>query len=383
MADLKESRSEREQLFKDLFSGKTPKRVPISNPATLEFAIQYAGADLAATQWNVPALEAVYDKFCSEFISDVNPVGGQRLPATYQFLGSKAIVMGSSGFMQHPEVEGMKPEEYDQLIAAPYDFIIETILPRLYAELDTVPAKRSLTLAKALQVFSDDYATLGAIREKMGEKYGLTSLARFTTEAPFDFLADFLRSFKGISGDVRRYPDKIVAACEAVTPLLIRKGKRPGSIPGYTFIPLHMAPYMREKDFAKFYWPTFKQEVEEITAMGQTVYLFVENDWMRYLDYLYELPENTVMRFEYGDPKLVKEKLGNKHILSGFYPITLLQTGTKEQCVDKAKELVDILAPGGKYWFDADKSIISSDSEGKIAENLKAVLTYVSENGAY
>lgn len=104
---------------------------------------------------------------------------------------------------------------------------------------------------------------------------------------------------------------------------------------------------------------------------------------MRYLDYLWELPENTIMRFEYGDPRLVAEKLGGRHILSGFYPITLLQTGTKEQCIDKAKELLDILAPTGKFWFQADKSIISADKDGKIAENLRAVLEYVTENGSY
>ena len=104
---------------------------------------------------------------------------------------------------------------------------------------------------------------------------------------------------------------------------------------------------------------------------------------MRYLDYLNELPENTIMRFEFGDAKLVKEKVGKKHIVSGLYPITLLQTGTVEQCVDKAKELLDILAPGGKYCFTYDKSVIATDKTGRIAENLKAVTEYVYENGKY
>jgi hypothetical protein len=85
--------------------------------------------------------------------------------------------------------------------------------------------------------------------------------------------------------------------------------------------------------------------------------------------------------FEYGDPKLIKEKLGKKHILNGFYPITLLKTGTKQQCIDKAKELIDILAPGGKYFFGFDKAIITADSVN--LENLKAVLEYVSENAYY
>lgn len=384
MVNAEALKSEREQIFRDLFSGKRPSRVPVTNPATVEFAIQHYGEDLAECQWDLPKLEPIFDKFCGEFPTDTSPVGSLRLPTFYQLLGSKAIIMGSGGFMQHPEVMGLMPEEYDAFIEAPYDFIIETVLPRLYTELDAEPAQKAMVLAKAMRANQDDWATLGAIRDKVGAKYGLISPVSALTEAPFDFMADFLRSFKGISGDVRRYPDKVEAACEAVLPMMIKKGKLPTvSAIGFTFIPLHMAPYMRDKDFARFYWPTFKRLVEALVEMGQNVQLFVEHDWMRYLDYLYELPENTIMRFEYGDPKVVAEKLGKKHILSGFYPVTLIQTGTKQQCIDKAKELLDVLAPTGKYWFNADKSIISTDTNGKVAENLRAVLEYVTENGRY
>ncbi|MDR3602132.1 MAG: uroporphyrinogen decarboxylase family protein [Desulfosporosinus sp.] len=384
MMDAVAMTNERNQMFRDLFSGKTPQRVPISNPATQDFAIQYAGLDLAECQWDLTKLEQVYNKFCQDFFTDTYPGGSIRIPSHYQILGSTCIVMSSSGFMQHPEVVGLLAEEYDQFIASPYDCLVETILPRLYTELNGSPAKVAMALAKAMRAKSDDLAYLGTIQAKMNAKYGYATMVRALTEAPFDFLADFLRSFKGISGDVRRCPDKVAAACEAVLPLMIKKGTLPNSsMLGATFIPLHMAPYLRDKDFATLYWPTFKKLVETLVGMGQKVELFVEQDWMRYLDYLYELPENTIMRFEYGDAKLVKEKLGKKHIISGFYPVTLLQTGSKQQCVDKAKELLDILAPGGKYWWQADKSIINLDVNGPVVENLRAVLDYVHENGSY
>ncbi|SHI19852.1 uroporphyrinogen decarboxylase [Desulfosporosinus lacus] len=384
MTDAAARTNERNQIFRDLFSGKTPKRVPISNPATQDFAIQHAGLDLAECQWDLTKLEPVYDKFCQDFYTDTYPGGSIRIPSHYQILGSTPIVMSSSGFMQHPDVVGMLAEEYDQFIASPYDCIVETILPRLYTGFNGEPGKVAMTLAKAMRAQSDDLAYLGAIRAKMNAKYGFATMIGALTEAPFDFMADFLRSFKGISGDVRRYPDKVAAACEAVLPLMIKKGTLPNpSMLGYTFIPLHMAPYLRDKDFATLYWPTFKKLVETLASMGQNVQLFVEQDWMRYLDYLYELPENTIMRFEYGDAKVIKEKLGQKHIISGLYPVTLLQTGTKQQCVDKAKELLDILAPGGRYWWQADKSIIHLEASGPVVENLKAVLDYVHENGTY
>lgn len=375
---------EREQLFLELFSGKKPARIPVTNPAGLEFAVQHYGQDLAECQWDIPKMEPIFDKFCNDFPCDTTPLGNLRLPSYYQFLGSKAIIMGSGGFMQHPEVQGMNPDEYDAFIASPYDFMIETVLPRLYSALDCKGSQKAFVLAKGMRAYQDDWGTLFGIRDRIAAKYGLIGNPDSLTEAPFDFLADFLRCFKGISGDVRRMPEKVEAACEAVLPLMIKKGKLAAPSPiGYTFIPLHMAPYMRAKDFARFYWPTFKKLVEACVAMGQHVQLFVENDWMRYLDYLNELPENTILRFEYGNPKLVAEKLGKRHIISGFYPITTIQAGTKQQCIDKAKEILDILGPTGKYWFNGDKSIISTDTTGKVAENLYAVLDYVTNNGKY
>ncbi|HEX3032065.1 MAG TPA: uroporphyrinogen decarboxylase, partial [Bacillota bacterium] len=242
MADATALANERRQLFVDLFSGKKPARIPVTNPAGLEFAVQHYGEDLALCQWDLPRMEPIFDRFCNDFPSDTIPLGNLRLPSYYQFLGSKAIIMGSGGFMQHPEVMGMNPEEYDELIAAPYDFMIEKVLPRLYTALDTEPSQKAFVLAKGMRAYQDDWGTLFAIRDRVAAKYGMIGTPASLTEAPFDFLADFLRSFKGVSGDVRRLPEKVEAACEALLPLMIKKGKLAAPNPiGFTFIPLHMA----------------------------------------------------------------------------------------------------------------------------------------------
>lgn len=375
---------ERNQIFADIFDGKIPKRVPITNTITMEFAIQYAGKELAEPQWDTSMLQEIFDKVCADFYSDTMPVSAFRFPSFYKILGAKNWEMGSNGFLQHPEVEGLAIEEYDDFIANPYDCIVEKVLPRLYKNLDTDPSNKAITLAKAFAAFNDDMGGAGMMYGKLIEKYGYAHVNFFAgfCEAPFDFVADQLRGFKGISTDVRRVPDKVEAAAEAVTPWMIKMGSYPNpSKFTKTFIPLHMAPYLRPKDFERFYWPTFKKTVEGLAANGSNSYLFVEHDWMRYIDYLEELPENTIMMFEYGDPKLIKEKLGKKHIISGLYPIGLLKTGTKQQCIDKAKELIDILAPGGKYVFAFDKVPITVDSVN--VDNLQAVLEYVRTNANY
>jgi hypothetical protein len=292
--------------------------------------------------------------------------------------------MSSGGFLQHPEVEGMAIEEYDDFIANPYNCILEKILPRLYVNLDKDATTKAMTLAKAFKAFFDEVGHARMVSAKLIQKYGYATvnLTAGFCEAPFDFVADQLRGFKGISTDVRRVPDKVEAASEAALPLMLKAGIPPvPSKYGSTFIPLHMAPYLRTKDFEKLYWPTFKKLVEGLAEAGMPSFLFAEQDWMRYLDHLEELPENTRIMFEYGDPKLAKEKIGKKHIILGFYPISLIKTGTKQQCLDKAKELIDILAPGGKYIFSFDKSPVTVDSIN--VENYQAVLEYVALNANY
>ena len=384
MSDVAALAQERTKLFEDCLQGRIPKRVPVGAVLTYEMSVEYAGKDLMDTLWNNHYFEEVAEKICQDFYSDIFPIIHLRFPALYKTLGARNWVMGSQGFLQHPEVEGLLQEEYDDFIKSPYDCIIEKILPRLYPELDTDPYNRSIVMAKAFKIFFDEMSHIGMVTGKLSQKYGYATANFFAgaCEAPLDFVADQFRGFKNILTDMRRVPDKVEAAAEAMMPWMIKMGMPAfPSTNAAVFIPLHMAPFMRPKDFERFYWPTFKKTVEAFAEAGYPSYLFVEQNWMRYLDYLEELPENTIMWFEYGDPKLTKERLGKKHVLSGFYPVTLLKTGTVEQCVDKAKELIDILAPGGKYFFNFDKSPVTLNSVK--VENLKAVLDYVATNANY
>ena len=51
------------------------------------------------------------------------------------------------------------------------------------------------------------------------------------------------------------------------------------------------------------------------------------------------------------------------------------------EVIDKAKELIDILAPGGQYIFALDKNLLKARDINP--ENLKAVLNFVKEYGKY
>ena len=94
-----------------------------------------------------------------------------------------------------------------------------------------------------------------------------------------------------------------------------------------------------------------------------------------------DFPDNTIYRFEFGDPQEIKDELGDTFIITGLYPAALLKSSTEQKCIDEAKRLLDILAPGGHYIFDFDKNIITTNSVN--VGNLKSVLNYVTENGKY
>ncbi|CAB1249883.1 uroporphyrinogen decarboxylase family protein [Clostridium sp. MT-14] len=387
MTDVKRLQEERIKLFHDVYDNKIPERVPLNISIPFEPTAQFGGIGLMEAQWNSPVTEGAIDKLCQTLYSDVCPCGGSmRYPSFYQVLESQSFVMGSNGFIQHPEVVGMLPDDYDYLIEKPYDCIIERVIPRQYKALGGNPMSTAINFAKSFVLYNNDFGELGAILNKMIEKYGYYPGMPFGeggfTEAPFDFLADQLRSFKGISVDIRRRPEKVAEACEALYPIVLKKGM-PSKASNYKSIgmPLHMPTFMREKDFAKLWWPSFKKLLDEYASMGIHCSIFCEDDWTRYLDYLYELPTDTVMMFEYGDIRKIKDKLGKKHIITGLYPMTMLLTHTKQKCIDKAKEIIDVLAPGGKYMFGMDKQPLSLSDINM--ENFCAVTEYIRDNANY
>ncbi|MDO5434233.1 uroporphyrinogen decarboxylase family protein [Eubacterium sp.] len=381
-------KAERTKMFEDVYSGVIPKRVPIKASMTPEAALEYSNIPVGKTIWDLDpdSITKALDKVCEMIPSDTPAVGGIiKNPAVFKLLGSKGYYMGKTGYMQHADLESLKADEYDEFIKDPFAFIVTKSLPRIFGNLDTDSPRGGMVLAEAMKAFYDYQAKFDSIKAPVFAKYGYYAPPNGSTtlcQASFDLIGDFLRGLKGIYMDVRQRPEKIMEACEAMLPMQVKRGL-PAKIHklGEVFMPLHLGTFLRKKDFEKIYWPSFSKFIHIMAEHGQAVSLFCEQDWMRYLDLLQDLPANTRILFEYGDPKIIKEKLGNKHILSGLYPITYIKTATKQQCIDKAKEMIDIMAPGGRYIFDFDKSAMSLDTIN--IENYAAVIQYVAENTNY
>lgn len=391
MENVKTLQEERKQLFNDFYNNRLPKRMPIQIqvPHTIMGAVGKISA--FEYQYNFGLLRDAADNICMSLNSDTCPIIGvghnARVPAYYHFMASNNFQMGANGQMQHPEVSGMTAEEYGALIADPYAFMLETAIPRHYEKLSLdKPIERTLALNAAQSAVQKLTGQMGQTLRYLIERYGYYPGAPLGSggfvAAPFDFLSDQLRGFSGISMDLRRHKSHIKEACEALLPLMYRFALPPNPHPeGFIGNPLHMPPFMRPKDVEELWFPTYKKLLEQLAARGARVRAFCEGDWTRYLDLLRELPAGTILAFEYGDPKLFKEKLGDKFILVGFYPLALLKTGTPQQCIDKAKELLDIMLPGGGYLFNFDKAPMAAEDMN--LDNLYALTDFLRDYAVY
>ncbi len=398
--NVEELREERGQIYRDVYSGKIPKRIPVTVGPAFEATVQYAirkgvvpeGKTRRDIFWEPEYWYDILDYANSQFYGDT-PIstGAIRLPIVYQILDAKSIIQSDSGVMQHPEVHCLEPEEYDDFIADPMTYMIEVLLPRLYPALDTTPGRRAMIMAQAVKANADHMAMIGSAMAKINAKYGFAKSAAGRSTAPFDYMADFLRSFSNINMDMRRCPDKLLAACEAIVPLMLREGlgSNPKALPPFyrISIPLHMGSFISNKQFEKFWYPSMKKVMDGLVAYGHGVDLFVEDDWMRHMELMNEFTGSIRYQFEKGDPVYVKKLFtentpkGSVHTITGFYKQDHLRYLNAEQCIDEAKKLFDVVAEGGGYVFNFDKGLFSLDEP--VETNLKALTEWIRDNTNY
>ncbi len=312
---------------------------------------------------------------------------GGAMPYYTKVIGSRTNVMGADGFLNHPNVHGMEDNEYDELLADPVKFIWDKVIPRVFTEFDKPWPYNAFALLKMVKIRDEVSSHVGKASAAMAVEYNKVTLAtgRGISRAPFDYFADYLRSFTGACVDMKRKPEKVLEAIEAITPLMIKCGtpnpKPANRVTGRIFFALHMPTYLNVKDFEKFWWPSFKETIWGVYNAGYGINIFCEENWMHLLDYLDELPELCELQFEYGDPAVIKEKVGKKHIIQALYPVHYLAAYDAEKVCDKAKEMLDILAPGGGYMFNLDKSVLRAQQINW--DNLNPLLDCVHEYGKY
>ena len=376
------------QRFRDVLAGRLPDRVPVlPNIETWMFHHTGVGIRKAFTE-DADSLFEAFRLLNEELyldgvlsISNTFPLkmGSLFGNALYQVSDRGVQIVGSKGRI-------MEAEEYEALASDPLAFFANELAPRRFAELQGSLEEKVSILKQSFYALAEFNRYNGGGIARIEKELGLPVLVKGTNYLAPDVVLDYLRDFAGISRDVRRCPDALFEACEAVYEMIMDMFYDTCQPPDgrVIFSPLHLPTYLRPKDFERLYLPFMKRYIQDMAVeRGYQLYFFVEGNWMPYLDLLQELPEGAQLigLFEGGDARQIRERMRGRMIFMGGMPLSVLAMGTREEAIDKAKECLETLAPGGGYIFSTDK-VLLSPNDAK-AENLIAVCEYVHEHGKY
>lgn len=363
---------------------KEPDRVPILSLIEY-YAIGYAKKTFDEATVDTHTELETYSKIHKDIYFD-----GAIFPCVmhsnkvYNALKSDDYFVSEDGVtLQHKENAPMSFEDYDLLaddyMNYFYNVFFKKKFPALQMSGETVEnaVKQSVaeTLAWAQKV--------GLANDYFKNELGMPVVSGSLFVSPLDMIFDFLRGFKPTLMDVRKSPEKVKAACESITEFVI---KLTTSTPAAKFpwfvTPLHIESYISRKQVEELYWPYYKKILMAIHSNGGRVWAYLEGEWAKCYDLFLELPDNFLTVGIEGDDIIeAKKRIGHKVALCGGMDLDKLKFGTKQQCIDHAKRVVDECAPGGGFFFTSSKDLISPQDAKP--ENLMAVNEFVHNYGVY
>jgi uroporphyrinogen-III decarboxylase len=391
---------------------KEPDRVPVFLPAGF-FAASYAGTNLHTVMYDYAELKRAWLKFLNEFEADtfmgpgLVPPGRALDISDYKLYRWPGHGLGTD-VLSYQAVEGeyMKASEYDALINDPTDFWLRIFMPRIFGAFDGFRKIPSLMNFQEIATMGfvpfgspDVQASFQALLEAGRESArwfqvvmevgaasmaaGFPGMAGGLAKAPFDTLGDTLRGTQGIMMDMFQRPDKVQAAMERLTPLVISSAIGAANISNtpMIFFPLHKGAdsFMSIKQFETFYWPTLKKVCMALVNDGILPVLFAEGSYNKRLEVIQDMPKGSVAwYFDQTDIIRAKKEIGDKYCIIGNVPTSLLMTGKPQDVKEHCRKLIDICGKNGGYILAGGANI----DEGN-PENLRAMMTAVKEYGAY
>ena len=408
---------ERKKRVDDAIALKVPDRVPIWFQDASFFPAKYTGITFKEAMYDSDKVFAAYKKTFLDFEPDFyfNPGHALHTPgeALEVMACNQVILPGQKGIpvnhsFQFVEGEYMTAEEYDEFIDDPTAFTISKYLPRVYGTmkpLESLPPIKGLLLGyfgmpltaalvnddvvsamesfcRAARLVQKHEAKASAFVDEM-KTFGFPLGCGAITLAPFDLIGDTLRGLRGILMDMYHCPDKLLAAIEKVTPLMIDSAldQSKASESQGVFIPLHKGSdgFMSLKQFETFYWPSLKTLILTLIDEGLTPCPFFEGIHTQRLEYYADLPKGKVLGFfDSTDIFKAKEIIGNTLCMSGFMPLSLLQTGTPDQVKEYSKKLIDVVGKDGGFIMGPKSAMDETNPE-----LVKVWFDFTKEYGVY
>lgn len=281
------------------------------------------------------------------------------------------------------EDEMVKADEYDAMIENYEKVVWERAVRRTFPKTKDFTLEDWENAMKAGKAFLDARANNTRI---LREEFGVAD--QISVPGASMFAGNLLNTYRGIRGlsrDLRRQPDKVAELCAIRDEITANNAIAAMSkIEGHNM----EEPYdctmgflahviMTRKQFERFYVPGLRKVAGWAEEHGKQMALNTEGDFLRFGDYFNEYKKGTLMAVvEQDNPYEVRKQIPNLGIIGGL-DVTVMGSGTKEQCVDMAKRAIDELGRDSGFWLGCNKFVTYENDMNP--ENLKAVSDFVME----
>ncbi len=314
-------------------------------------------------------------------VFDVGVRNAYRVSKAMQ--SSSYIVDDDAEVVSYKDFAYCKPEETDQFAANYYKFLWEVGMPRKFPWWGK-DAPLSV-IQNAYNEQNQFFAFSQHIRQVLYEDLGIPFNGApnpYATISMETVLA-YVFGMRGVAIMMRRDKGKLHAVLDALdalffTPQLEKLKQIEGPNLNYSFdyIAAILAHnFMNISQWEEFYWPYLKKVLDVLAEKKCNCVLFMEGSALRFADYFKDYPKGLITLLpEQDDVFELRKAMPNVAILGGMKN-SMLGNGTKQECLDYAKRLIDELGADGGYLFSQDK--MGSYRIDANPENLKAVCDFV------
>ncbi len=254
----------------------------------------------------------------------------------------------------------MEEDEYPELIENPDIYQWTKIVSRAATNLHGEHAAENFQ--KTIGELMGFLGATGRIADYYINELQTPVASRTRCQSPAELIFSFYRGIKGFSLDLRRRYDLVKAACEKLTitqgfPQIAEavEGPRPREAVFSVETAFLAHSVMNRKQFEEIYWPSIKMVIDHVGKAGNRMNIFCEGEFLRFADMLSDVPKGTLLfDVEQDDIFEMRKAMPNIALAGGMTP-QLLGYGTKEECVDYAKRLVEGVGRDGGFVMGQTK----------------------------
>jgi len=374
--------------FYDAVSLKKPKKIPVG-VIMCGWPFYYGGVrfDTLIKEHRIDELADAYLKFFREV--EIDWEWATMLPPSaevHKALGDITFDYGEDGVcVNHNQAYEslLGPDIYDDIIED-YEGFQKRL--RDSAKVFQLPTKEESYAAfkKAALANKDHSALSGMISNGIYEE-GIFSVARdmaLNGCSGFMSIFSYYRGIKNSLIDLRRMPEKVIAASDVIFKSRPMPPYGPEDNPKKECIILAAyhpeGGFLSEEMFDKLFFNNLRDLALPYTQQGAKVLAGIEGRFLNTIDRYKAFPEGSVLfMLDQDDPFEVYKKIKGWAAVATGVPTGLLALGTKEQCTDYVKRAFDVMAPDGGFLF-MPSVMLNSSKDAKI-ENTVAVFELANE----